>query len=106
MHVIFSELKNNLGVNFKVIFGDCTGVDTTAKKLCMEMCIDYKVYPAEWTKYKRKAGPIRNKEMVDLAHVVYAFHTDMKSSKGTKNTILLAKEKGIPARVFTSTKVE
>jgi hypothetical protein len=98
--VVLDELKKSVGEKLHIIFGDCTGVYTTAKELCIEMKINYKDYPANWTKHGKNAGPIRNKEMVDLADVVYAFHTDIRKSKGTKNTIKLAKAKGIPIHLF------
>ena len=101
--IVLDELKKMTeNVDLKVIFGDCTGVDTDAKELCIEKNINYEVFPANWKLHGKAAGPIRNAEMVDLANIVYAFHTDITKSKGTKNTIKLAKEKKIVHRLFTS----
>lgn len=102
--VVLDELQkitNDNSLDLQLIFGDCSGVDTDAKELCIEKNINYKVYPADWKLHGKAAGPIRNKIMVDLANVVYAFHTDITKSKGTKNTIKLAKEKGIVVKLFT-----
>lgn len=54
-------------------------------------------FPADWKKYGRAAGPIRNKQMLDEGKpdLVLAFHTDIKNSKGTKNMIQQAKDRGI-----------
>lgn len=87
-------------IKLKIIFGDCSGVDTTAKKLCIEKGINYQVHPANWDLHGKAAGPIRNAQMIDIANVVYAFHSNIKNSKGTKNTIKLAKGKGIQYRLF------
>lgn len=51
-------------------------------------------HPAEWKKYKRAAGPLRNKKMVDLgADIVLAFPRG--KSSGTRNAMSLARTAGI-----------
>ncbi len=94
---IFSNLIEKMLIIHKpslVIFGDCTGVDTDAKNICEKLKISYKVYPANWKKYGLKAGPIRNKDMIDTnPNLVLAFHSNINTSKGTKNTVNLAKKK-------------
>lgn len=54
-------------------------------------------FPANWNKYGRAAGSIRNKQMLDEGKpdLVLAFHTDIKKSKGTKNMIEQSKKRGI-----------
>lgn len=54
-------------------------------------------FPADWKKYRRAAGPIRNKQMLDEGKpdLVLAFHTNIENSKGTKNMIEQAKDRGI-----------
>lgn len=53
--------------------------------------------PADWTTYGKAAGPIRNRQMLDLnPDIVIAFHNDITSSKGTKDTVTEAKRRGIP----------
>ena len=49
--------------------------------------IDYKlkIFKADWNKYGRSAGPIRNKEMLDYADHVIAFYDGI--SKGTGNLL-------------------
>jgi hypothetical protein len=56
------------------------------------------VYPADWRTHGKAAGPIRNAQMIDVLsesknNEVWAYHTDLSKSKGTKNTIKLAKKK-------------
>jgi hypothetical protein len=48
-----------------------------------------KGFPAEWNKYHRAAGPIRNSEMLKVGkpELVVAFHNSIETSKGTKNMI-------------------
>jgi hypothetical protein len=59
-------------------------------------------YPADWEKYGKAAGSIRNSEMLTKGkpHGVLAFHNDLVNSKGTKNMVVQSLKAGIP--VWTS----
>ena len=49
-------------------------------------------FPAEWDKYGKAAGVLRNQQMLDDGHpdlVVY-FHKDLENSKGTKDMVTRA----------------
>ena len=68
-----------------VIAGGARGVDTAAEEWAESTGIDFQEYPADWDGLGRRAGYIRNCEMVeacDAAIIVW----DGKS-KGTKHTI-------------------
>lgn len=55
-------------------------------------------FKADWTRYGRKAGPLRNAEMVKTgANQVFAFSLN---SPGTEGTIRLAKQAGIPVKIW------
>jgi hypothetical protein len=56
-------------------------------------------FPAQWDKYGRAAGAIRNKQMLDESQpeLVLAFWDG--HSRGTKNMIELAKRAGVPVEV-------
>lgn len=60
----------------------------------------YKItrFKADWEKYGKSAGPIRNKEMADYSDALIAFWDG--KSKGTKGMISLANDKGIPVRII------
>lgn len=77
-----------------VVHGDAPGADNTASKVCKEVGIDQVKIPANWTKYDRAAGPIRNTLMIDLLNVdlVLAFPGDV----GTKNMCSQASKREIP----------
>jgi hypothetical protein len=62
-------------------------------------------HPADWEKYGKAAGPIRNAEMIrrhpDL-ELVLAFHDNLAISRGTRDMVVLADKKGIPVEVINS----
>lgn len=60
-------------------------------------------YPADWEKYGRKAGPIRNQQMIDEGKpdLVIAFPTE--KSTGTWDMIRRAKKHNIEVAVYGPT---
>ncbi len=54
-------------------------------------------YPAEWDKYGKMAGPIRNEKMAKSADYVICFWDGQ--SKGTKSMIEYARECGKPFKI-------
>ena len=83
--------------NEDVLFlvGDCpTGADYHAKSFLETAGWPYREFFADWKKYGRKAGPIRNHEMIDFgAELLIAFPMD--GSKGTKDCAEYAHSKGV-----------
>ena len=58
------------------------------------------LFPANWKRYSRIAGFLRNEDMLSVATHLIAFW-DGKSN-GTRHMIEIAKAKGIPVWVFTT----
>lgn len=83
-----------------IISGGARGVDEAAVAEARRLQMPYEVYPADWSKYGRRAGALRNHEMVIRADEVVAFWDGR--SKGTKITIDEAKALRKPLRVFNS----
>ena len=84
----------------KIIFlsGHCSGADEMAEKYAKEKGYVLEIYPADWKKYGKAAGPKRNKEMVEKSDIIIAFWDG--KSKGTKNLIDLAKKKDIQIKIY------
>lgn len=84
--------------------GDARGVDECATEYWKETFgVKPNVFPADWGKHKKAAGPIRNHEMVDKfiadgGGYVYAFWRSM--SRGTKDCIDYARRRGLTVEVF------
>lgn len=76
-----------------VISGGAPGADTTAHILAdvADHCSSIQVF-ADWSKYGRKAGPIRNRKQYDdhVPVAVFAFHDTVCESKGTKDMLMYA----------------
>jgi hypothetical protein len=78
-----------------IVHGDAAGADTLAYTVCQELGIEQARVPAAWNKYKKAAGPIRNKLMLDLfptLDLIMAFPGDV----GTANMKTQAGKLGIP----------
>lgn len=90
-----SKIKENNTLVF--ISGCCEGADILGKRYAKENGYKIEYYPAEWNKYGKRAGPIRNKKMAEISDYVICFWDG--KSKGTKTMIAYAKEKGKPIKI-------
>lgn len=92
-----AQIARSYEYDIFVKVGDCsTGVDKYVISWC-ETALEnkFKIFKANWTKYGKKAGPIRNHEMVDSgADLCIAW--PLEESKGTKDCTLYAASKDIP----------
>jgi hypothetical protein len=80
-----------------VISGGCRGADTLAVLAAKELGFDFRVYPANWSKYGKSAGVRRNQAMIDIEKpiLVIVFHDDIDNSKGSKDMLKRARYHGI-----------
>ncbi len=78
----------------QVVSGGARGVDTCGEYWAEDNGVDIEVFSADWQKYGRAAGPIRNKQMANYAEALIAIY-DSSKSKGTANMIKQAKEQGL-----------
>jgi hypothetical protein len=60
--------------------------------------VNIRHFPADWDKYGKAAGPIRNKQMLDEGkpQAVIAFSYDLARSRGTANMVAQARDAGLP----------
>src|SRR3990172_671084 len=86
-----------------VIDGEAKGADTLAHWNAERLGMATQRFPAQWEKYGRAAGPIRNQQMLDEGKptLVWAFHDDLDNSKGTGDMVRRAKKVGLPVVVFS-----
>ncbi len=88
-----------------IIHGAARGLDTMAGMIATKLGMKVISVPAEWDKYKRAAGPIRNRKMLDMnPDLVICFHNDIDNSKGTKDCKEEAEKRGIETILITTIK--
>lgn len=82
------------------VHGGCpTGADAFAHYWAKIYGATVGVFPADWEKHGKRAGPLRNAEMVKAgADLVLAF--PLPGGKGTQHMIRIAREAGIPVKVW------
>ncbi len=87
------ELARECGIDV-VIHGDAIGADRMAGEWARRSGIRELAFPADWEKYLRAAGPIRNRQMLveALPDLVVAF----PGGRGTANMIRQARAAGVP----------
>lgn len=95
--------KENIDYNnLQIVTGHANGADYLGERFAAEKGISFKIFPADWLKYGKAAGPIRNRRMVDYIKdspcLVIAFES--KNSKGTKNMITQSEKAGIKVYKF------
>lgn len=81
-----------------VVSGGAPGVDSIAEHAARQRGLKVMVFRADWERLGRKAGPLRNAEIVARADRVAAFWDGR--SRGTLNTIVQAVRAGKPVEVF------
>jgi hypothetical protein len=97
-------LKAEYGYDLVIIEGEARGADSLARNAAKERNIEVERYPAEWDRYGRAAGAIRNTQMLKEGKpsLVLAFHENIEESRGTKNMVTQARKAGVETRVFDS----
>jgi hypothetical protein len=91
-------LKNKIKeYTIVVISGGARGADTLGEVWAAKNKHEFKRFPADWDKYGKKAGYIRNEQMANVADVLVAFWDGV--SKGTSNMIDIMNKLNKPVRV-------
>jgi hypothetical protein len=77
----------------KVLCGGARGVDLAGKMWAQAHAIPVGDYPADWARYGKAAGAMRNIEMAKNADALIAVWDG--ESRGTKHMIRIATERGL-----------
>jgi hypothetical protein len=97
--ILDEELFKSIPYIEEIVSGGAIGIDRIAEKWADLHCIKIKQFPADWKKYGRSAGIIRNKEMATYADEVLAIWDG--ESKGTESTIGFARKQNKLWCVYT-----
>lgn len=95
---VAAKLPPSLDVT--VLHGAARGADQLAGEVANDYSFTVREFPADWRRYGRRAGFVRNIQMLDeQPDLVLAFQRN--DSRGTQHTIDQARRRGIAVRVYT-----
>jgi hypothetical protein len=89
---ILDAFKAKKGLDV-LVQGGARGADQLASEWANDRGIPQKIYPADWQKHGKGAGPIRNQQMLDAEPI--DFVVAFPGGSGTRDMITRAKAKGI-----------
>lgn len=91
----FMSLADEYGDDITLVSGACpTGADRLGEMVASELNWAIELYPADWNTYGKRAGFVRNSEMIDTnPDIVVGFVRN--KSKGASMTVNLGKNKGL-----------
>lgn len=81
----------------QVLSGAATGVDILGERYAREHGLPVLRFPADWKRYGRAAGPIRNRLMAQQAEALIVVM--LPNSPGSKNMIQIAHQAGLKVHV-------
>ena len=91
-------LQNKLqSDNVIIVSGHASGADALGERFAEEHGLQCEIHPADWGKYGRSAGPIRNAEMAEVSDALIAFWDGQ--SRGTLSMINLARKMGLQVAI-------
>lgn len=90
---------SNIRKEYEIVFvsGGCKGADMLGERYARENGMGIERYPADWDTYGKAAGPIRNRQMAQVADYVICFWDG--ESRGTKTMIEYAKKYQKPIKI-------
>ena len=81
-----------------IVHGGARGADTLAGSLAARHGFTVEVWPADWSRHGRAAGPIRNEAMVRTCDGLFAFWDG--TSRGTAHAVRTGRALGLEVQVF------
>lgn len=88
----------------EIVSGGARGADAMGEQYAVEYNIPLKIYPADWEKHGRAAGPIRNRHMAEYGDQLIAIWDG--KSRGTKNMIDNMHKLGKPVYIILTVVVK
>lgn len=89
-YLMISDFIKN-GIITEVVSGGCPGADRFGETVAKMENVPVKIFFADWKKFGKAAGPIRNKQMARYADAAILF----KGGKGTASMRKMSKEFGL-----------
>lgn len=92
----FLKLTTGSGIS-EIVSGTAKGADKLGERYAVAKSIPIKRFPADWNKYGKVAGHVRNRQMAEYADVCVVFWDG--ESRGSANMIACTKELKLPTIV-------
>ena len=95
------DVLKDLPKDTVIIEGEAPGADSLAASVAEELGFEVVRFPADWARYGRSAGPVRNKQMLveGKPDQVIAFSDDLEKSTGTLNMVTIAMRANVSVSV-------
>lgn len=90
--------KFNPSIIDEIVSGGAMGADKLGERFAQEFGIKTNIYLPDWEKYGKRAGFIRNTDIIKNSDFVFAFWDE--KSAGTLDSIRTAKKLNIPVIVI------
>ena len=96
------DLIDSLPGDTIVVHGAARGADHIAGVCAKERGLEVHEHPAEWDRFGKRAGFLRNAEMLQAERpvYVYAFTYNLPTSTGTRDMVERARSAGVPVEVL------
>ena len=91
------RIRVEQGEEIVIVCGEAHGADALGKCYASERGFAVLSFPADWRRFGRRAGVIRNRQMAEAADACVCFWDG--ESRGTANMIEEARRRGLPLRV-------
>lgn len=102
-HVLSVYIKDQ-NVPITIVSGGARGVDTLAERYADTHGYVKKIFPAEWERFGKSAGFIRNKQMHEFLsqfqHRLCICFWNPESGRGTAHNFKLSQDRSTPLFVF------
>lgn len=92
-----NEIQTASGKITQINSGGAFGADRLAERYAVEYSIPTRIFLPDWNKYGKRAGPLRNEEIIKCSDKVVAFWDG--KSPGTLSSINLAKKYNIDPQI-------
>ena len=96
--ILGQHVRRHAGKRIVIISGHARGADILGERFAREMGLALEIYPADWENLGKRAGFVRNSQMVATADALVAFWDG--TSRGTLDTIKKMQAQGKPVAVY------
>ena len=99
IYIVFCLSNIRKENNIVIVSGCAGGADAIGERYAKENGLNIEKFPADWKKYGKSAGPMRNLQMAQVCDFAICFWDG--KSKGAKSMIECAKKLCKPIRIKT-----